>query len=639
MRPRVAARAAGLLLLAACSEGKRAPASADQAQVRVLGLRPTQGTARGGEEVCVYGAGLSGATHIWFGDQAQPVHNRSASPTEAANDDPSDPPNDAEACATTPLSRAGVVPVGVSFAGDSGGDSGGDSDGEAPIAAGPFTFAPLELQFTEAAAYYAPAPTGPLMDGLVVDLDDDGLDDVLTLDAGGRLAAWRSVGTGALVEGAPVRPRAQVGGVAKLRIDGQDRVFLCHRDGEAPRLVAPLAGSLSGAAGSAPPEAADCVGAVALDLNGDGRPELAELRADGGVRLWAIADGALSPALPLAPIDLPDCPTVVAAGAASCAAAAGVATLTIEGAPAAFVFALPPLRQADEGLVLQLGGAIERIEITDAAGTIYTYRPTLTGPGDTVERLDLPPVHTWEAPEGAGRPTRPLRQLAVLTEAPAEATALTALWGGGLLRLSEGGEAPFGQLRAWPADLAGPVRDLAALDTDGDGAAELVAATPSGPALFERVGDVFVPAGPGRMPAVACDARAVEVLDIDEDGVQELFFTCAGQDLLFRGDGTGRFFEDSAATLPVDAGDGRGVASADLDLDGLPELIIATWSGVDRLYHGDGARFDDWTPRLGLSTGPGRRPLLLDLDDDRDLDVVVLQGQGQPARLLLMTGD
>lgn len=615
MRPRVGPRCTGLLLplpflLVACSEGKVSPTE-DDPGVTVVEVWPAQGSARGGEEVCVRGAGLGGATRLWFGERAQAVRVQS----------------EAEVCATTPLSTAGVVALAL------------ERDGGGPIPAGPFTFEALDLQFTEAAAYYAPAPTGALMDGLVVDLDSDGLDDILTLDAAGRLATWRSTGAGSLVEGGPVQPQGQAAGLAKLPFDGQDHIFLCHSDGEAPRLVALDSGGLVGAAGSAPPEAAECTGAVSLDLEGDGRPEIAELRADGSVRLWAIADGALVPALPLALVDRPDCPPVVAAGAAACAVSAGVATLTVEGAPAAFVLALPPVRQDDAGTVLHLGGAVERLELTDAAGTIYTYRPTLTGPGDTVERVELPPVHTWETTEGAGRPSRPLRQLAVLTHAPVEASSLTAQWGGGLLQLDDGGEAPFGQTQAWPTDLAGPVRDIVAVDTDGDGAAELVAATPSGPALFERRGDTFVPAGPGRMPAVACDARSVEVLDIDEDGVQELFFTCAGQDLLFRGDGSGRFFEDGAATLPVDAGDGRGVASADLDLDGLPELIIATWSGVDRLYHSNGARFEDWSPRLGLSTGPGRRPLLLDLDDDRDLDVVVLQGQGQPARLLLMTGD
>jgi hypothetical protein len=628
MRPRVGAVGAGLLLLAACAEGKRTPAAADRAPPTVLGLRPAQGTARGGDEVCVVGAGLSGATHLWFGDQAQPVHSRSEGPTAAA-DSTSGAPNDGEACATTPLSRAGVVPVALAV------------DGLDPIAAGPFTFEPLDLEFTAAAAYYAPTPTGALMDGLVIDLDDDGLDDLLTLDAGGRLAAWRSAGTGALVDGGPVGPRGRVGGFATLRVDGQERVFLCHIDGAAPRLVRAAGGGLRGAAGSAPPEAAACVGAAAVDLDGDGRPEVAELRADGSARLWAIAAGALVPALPLAPIARADCPAIEAAGAASCAADAGVATLTVEGAAAAFVHSLPALHHVDDGFVLQLGGEVDRLEVTDAEGRVYTWRPTGTLAARAVERVETPPVRTWEAPEGAGRPgrpTRPLRSLAVVSSVPPEAMRLNALWGGGALRLSDGAEAPFGGMESWPPDLTGPVRDLATVDSDGDGLAELVAATASGPVLYERLGEAFVPAGPGRMPAVACDARSVEVVDIDEDGVDELFFTCAGQDLIFRGDGTGRYFEDSAATLPVDAGDGRGVASADLDLDGLPELIIATWGGVDRLYHGDGARFDDWSPRLGLTVGLGRLPLTLDLDGDRDLDIVVLQGQGQPARLLLMTG-
>ncbi|MBL8616254.1 MAG: VCBS repeat-containing protein [Deltaproteobacteria bacterium] len=613
MRPRLAAAAAGLLALTACGEAKRAgePAEASDNLTKINDLYPGQGTARGGEEVCVHGEGLGGATRLWFGAQAQAVRVRS----------------EAEVCATTPLSVAGVVPVLL------------EVDGAVPLPAGAFTFQPLELSFTEAASYYAPAPTGALMDGLVVDLDNDGLDDILTLDAAGRLAPWRSAGTGALVTGGLIEPEGRVGGLAALQIDGEPRVFLCHRDGVAPRVVSPAAGGLRADRGEAPAEGADCVGAVSLDLEGDGQDEIAELRADGAVRLWAVADGALVPALPLVPTDRADCPPSVAAGTASCAVSAGVATLSVELAPAAFVFSLPPTRAADAGLVLQLGGGVERIEVTDAAGVIYTWRPTVPAPEGAVERVELPPVHSWDHPEGAGRPARPLRQLAVLTHTPPEASILSAQWGGGLLRLSDGGEAPFGSVQVWPPDLVGGVRDIAAMDTDGDGQRELVVATASGPALYERVDDAFLPVGPGRLPAGGCDARAVKLIDIDEDGLTELFFTCLGQDLLFRGDGTGRYFDDSTATLPVDAGDGRGAATADLDLDGLPELLIATWNGVDRLYHGEGAHFADWSPRLGLSSGPGRRVLVLDLDGDDDLDIVVLRGQGQPARLLVMSGE
>ena len=59
---------------------------------------------------------------------------------------------------------------------------------------------------------------------------------------------------------------------------------------------------------------------------------------------------------------------------------------------------------------------------------------------------------------------------------------------------------------------------------------------------------------------------------------------------------------------------------------GLPLIV----DGVYRVHHGDDARFEGGSPCLGLNAGPGSRPLVLVLDGDRDLDVVVLQGQGSP---------
>lgn len=618
MRPRVALLLALACLLAVgCQAGQQKAAgdgpAAESEEVAVHGLRPTRGSARGGVEVCVWGPGMGQAAQLWFGDHARPV----------------DRTGENEACSTTAPGLAGAVEVHVEL------------PGALRLAAGVYSVEPLELAFAEAPPHYAPPPTGDLVSGLVADLDDDGLDDILTLDATGTVATWRSVGTGALVDGGPVEPQGPVGGLALVEGDGAPRVFLCHTSGEAPRLVDLDAGGLHGEVGTSPPEAADCTGAAAVDLEGDGADEVIELRADGSARLWAIEDGVLVPALALEAVPLDDCPAVEhpPETTTECAVFGGVASLVVDGGEAAFVHSLPAFDRRDDGFLLELGGGVDRVEVTDDAGTVWTWVPEGVGSDGAVYRVVSPPVSSWERAEGRLRPTLPLRTLAVVALAPTGTRRTELRWGGGALRLKDGGEVPVARFESWPPDLVGELRDAASVDTDGDGLPELVLATASGPALLEQVDGALVPASSGRLSAVGCDARAVRVVDVDGDGRDELFFTCSGQDLLFRGDGAGHYFEDSAASLPVDAGDGQGVVAPDLDLDGLPELVIATWDGVDRLYHGSGQRFEDWSARLGIRPGPGTTPLALDLDADRDLDLVVLQGDGLPARVLMMTGE
>ncbi len=606
MRPRLNPLAL-ILLLSACNNGKQDGDEGSVFDVHVDSLRPTYGSARGGQEVCVRGDGMEQVAWIWFGTHAHSVDSN----------------REGAACATTKATTAAVVPVRLQL------------DDDRIVEAGVFTFEPLDLQFTEAAAHYLPAPTGDLIDGVVVDLNGDGYDDIITRDTAGTLANWQSTGTGALIDGGSVQPEGPIGGVAKLQNGGDTRIFICHTDGEAPRLLHGDGGDLTGPFGTAAAEAAVCSGAVALDLDQDGNDEVIERRADNTARVWRVVDGALQPYFAPTPSYDTDCPPVEGAGTRTCTMTDGVALLTVEGEAAAFVYSLPAIARRDAGFVLRLGGDIDRLEVTDAEGAVYAWVPESSAEVGTLARIETPAVADWDRIHGHGRPARPLARLAIITRAPLAA----ASFGGGTLRFADGGEVPFARFEQWPADLAVPYRDAARVDTDQDGQAELALATASGPLLYVQGDAVFTASAPGQLPSAACDAHGVEAVDIDEDGQHELFFTCVGQDLLYRGDGAGYFFEDSIATLPVDAGDGRGVIAPDLDRDGLPDLVIATWYGVDRLYHGNGAHFDDWSPRLGLSSGPGNTPLALDLDGDNDLDLVVLQGDGQPARLLLMSGE
>lgn len=141
---------------------------------------------------------------------------------------------------------------------------------------------------------------------------------------------------------------------------------------------------------------------------------------------------------------------------------------------------------------------------------------------------------------------------------------------------------------------------------------------------------------PGRFSG-ECITNDLEALDVDGDGQEELFAACEGQDRLFRADGEGFWFEDSAASLPVDDVAGGEVSEADLDRDGLPELLVPSIGAVDRLYHGTGDGFEDWSARTPLQVQDTLALLPDDVDADGDLDLIVVRTDG--LSLWVMTGD
>ena len=141
---------------------------------------------------------------------------------------------------------------------------------------------------------------------------------------------------------------------------------------------------------------------------------------------------------------------------------------------------------------------------------------------------------------------------------------------------------------------------------------------------------------PGRFVG-ECVTNDLEALDVDGDGEEELFAGCEGQDRLFRSDGQGFWFEDSAASLPVDQVPGAQISEADLDRDGLPELLLPTRGAVDRLYHSNGDGFEDWSARTPLEIDDTLALLPNDVDADGDLDLLVVRSDG--LSLWVMTGD
>jgi hypothetical protein len=139
---------------------------------------------------------------------------------------------------------------------------------------------------------------------------------------------------------------------------------------------------------------------------------------------------------------------------------------------------------------------------------------------------------------------------------------------------------------------------------------------------------------PGRFTS-SCAVGGMAALEGDGDGVPELYVGCEGQDLLYRSDSS-VWFEDGAASLPVDLATATTVVAVDLDRDGLDEVLVGGWGAVDRLYHSNGATFEDWSARLPLSVQDTVAVLPTDVDGDGDVDLVLVRSNA--LQLLVMTG-
>jgi hypothetical protein len=185
------------------------------------------------------------------------------------------------------------------------------------------------------------------------------------------------------------------------------------------------------------------------------------------------------------------------------------------------------------------------------------------------------------------------------------------------------------------------VTALALADLDGDGAIDLLVATPGAAdgvelrLLLNHAG-AFEEA-PGRLPGGPAGAvTALASGDVDGDGDLDLVAVGAGQDRLLVNDGTGHFFDATAGTMPLDASKGTSVALVDLDRDRDLDLVIGNDGAETRVYLNDGAgRFVDHTPLLPIRADATVWVAIANVDGDADEDIVILNAAPTPARLYL----
>ncbi len=139
-----------------------------------------------------------------------------------------------------------------------------------------------------------------------------------------------------------------------------------------------------------------------------------------------------------------------------------------------------------------------------------------------------------------------------------------------------------------------------------------------------------LPAGPkGAITALA-------VGDVNGDGAADILTIGAGQDRLLVNDGAGHFFDATTGSMPLDASKGTSAALVDLDRDRDLDLVIGNNGATTRLYLNDGkGRFADHTPLLPIRADETIWVGVANVDGDADSDLLVLNAAPGPARLYL----
>lgn len=140
--------------------------------------------------------------------------------------------------------------------------------------------------------------------------------------------------------------------------------------------------------------------------------------------------------------------------------------------------------------------------------------------------------------------------------------------------------------------------------------------------------------GSGRHHFVEQVGGGVGLLDLDQDGVLDVFLACGAplpgsvaradsRSRVFRGRPGLRFEDVTAAQLSADPGYATGCAAGDVDADGDIDLYV-TCFGPNRLYVNEGTRLVDRGAAAHVDDpGLGASAAFLDHDLDGDLDLYV----------------
>ena len=179
-----------------------------------------------------------------------------------------------------------------------------------------------------------------------------------------------------------------------------------------------------------------------------------------------------------------------------------------------------------------------------------------------------------------------------------------------------------------PSERKAEVKAFACADFDGDGDLDLLGC-PSDrpPQIWENQGGRFGPPRAVDKQLPWLDTHLAKFADFDNDGYLDLLITGRKFIRLLKNDGQGNF-SDWAKGSQVNVPSNAIVIDAlfvDLDHEGDLDLLLATSNGVFYFQNDGRGVFADRTEEAGFSaaTGAASAAGFADLDEDRDMDVVV----------------
>ncbi|MBK8978595.1 MAG: VCBS repeat-containing protein [Planctomycetes bacterium] len=505
-----------------------------------------------------------------------------------------------------------------------------------------------------------PVPNrGNLTSLAIGDVDADGDVDVIVgqsviLIIGGQTTLWLGDGAGGFTSAPaaqmPVDDRMGATGLALLDSDGDGDLDLFVCSGPNPtgqgleRLyVNDGLGTFTMSGAPMPQDGSRTWSPCALDVDGDGDPDLAMLRGTGGLppgpglSLYR-NDGpagftdVTASALPVwTGVDAASmrCADVDGDGHADLLIARPGGDLLLlgdgQGAFVATVSSRLPANPATRSLVpcdVDGDGDLDLLAVTAADGPSGWTVPT----ADRVYEND---GHGWfqdataarlEAPTTDGRDA-----LAGDLDADGDPDALILTRWRCEYRRNEAGRLTDDSRYRVPSELLGS-SSFRLADLDGDGDVDLVGVRNDDIVFVVGVND-----GNGRFATdqvASAPSRGFRLVDVDRDGDPDAVFSVDGQNRLWLNDGTGRFAEATAGRLPVASGPTLDLFPVDLDTDGDIDLVqtdigpnyVASYTVL--LNDGTGS-FSIAAPGVLPAGLDGEPDLAVDVDADGDLDLCV----------------
>ena len=163
---------------------------------------------------------------------------------------------------------------------------------------------------------------------------------------------------------------------------------------------------------------------------------------------------------------------------------------------------------------------------------------------------------------------------------------------------------------------------ISTADINGDGLQDLVATGNTAPAVFIGAGDGTFARATEHPLASAGVLNALLWGDVDDDGLVDAVLCGSARAHYWRQTDAGTWTAAAALEQPCDAG-----ALADADHDGDLDILLTGPAGFELFSNNRDGSFRRLADERGLKGGAGKQLLVVDLDGDRDLDIVVVNDE------------